>query len=511
MARAAPAPGRASGQEHRSQGAAPPRPIDVIDARPILFIAGLLLTTLAAAMLAPAAVDAAAAHPDRDVFLQSAAVTAFAGVILTLANRAATVALTIRQVFVLTTLSWTAIAAFGAIPLYLADLGLDYTDAFFEAMSGITTTGSTVLTGLDTAAAGILLWRALLQWLGGIGIVVMAVAVLPLLQVGGMQLFRMETAEKSEEKALPRTAQIATAITIVYVALTALCGVALRSAGMSNLDAVVHAMTTIATGGFSTHDASVGFYESPTIHWIVVGGMIAGSLPFLLYLEAARGRMLSLLRDSQVWCFFGIVAAATAAVTAWRIAGGTADVELAVRETTFNVVSVLTGTGYSTADYWQWGGFSVACLFLFMFIGGCAGSTSCGIKIFRFQVLYAAVKVQVNRLWHPHGVFIPRYNRKPLPGSVIDAVMNFLFLFALIFALLALALTALGLDFVTSMSSAATALANVGPALGDIAGPSGTFQPLPDAAKWLMSLGMLLGRLELFTVLVLLSPAFWRG
>ena len=483
----------------------------MIDARPVLFICGLLLTALAVAMLAPAAADALAGHPDRGVFLWSAAVTAFAGVLLTLTYRVRKASLGVRQMFVLTVLSWVAIAAFGAIPLLLADLGLGYADAFFEAMSGITTTGSTVLTGLDAAPPGILLWRALLQWLGGIGIIVMAVAVLPLLQVGGMQLFRMESSENSGEKALPRTAQIAAGITAVYVALTAVCAVALGIAGMSGFDAATHAMTTIATGGFSTHDASVGFFRSPFVHWVVVGGMVAGSLPFLLYLEAARGRPRLLARDTQVWGFFAVVAVGVAVVAAWRFASGGVGFEAAVRETTFNVVSVITGTGYSVSDYGLWGPFPLACLFVFMFVGGCAGSTSCGIKIFRFQVLYAAAKVQVNRLWHPHGVFLPLYNGRPLPASVIDAVMNFLFLFALVYALLALALTALGLDFVTSMSSAATALANVGPALGDIAGPAGTFQPFPDGAKWLLSLGMLLGRLELFTVLVLLSPGFWRG
>ncbi|MDA0653938.1 MAG: TrkH family potassium uptake protein [Proteobacteria bacterium] len=482
----------------------------MLDPRPIFFVLGLLLTTVAAAMLIPAAADALANNSDWQAFLGAAAFTGFIGVALVLTNRAGPVALNVRQMFVLTTLSWTAIAAFGAIPLAFADLDLTYTDAYFEAMSGITTTGSTVLTGLDTAPPGILLWRALLQWLGGIGIIVMAVAVLPLLQVGGMQLFRMESSETSD-KALPRTAQIAAGITAIYLVLTGICALALLAAGMSGFDAATHAMTTIATGGFSTHDASVGFFRSPLIHWIIVAGMLLGSLPFLLYLDALRGRGGRLFRDTQVQTFFGIVVVTVAAIAVWRAATGGVGAEQAVRESAFNLISVITGTGYSTTDYGAWGQFAVTLLFLCMFIGGCAGSTSCGIKVFRFQVLYAAAKSQVSRLWHPHGVFLPQYNHKPLPDSVIGAVMNFVFLFAVAFVVLALALAALGLDFVTSVSSAATAISNVGPALGDIAGPAGNFSSFPDAAKWVLSLGMLLGRLELFTVLVLLAPGFWRG
>ena len=482
----------------------------MLDVRPILFVAGLLLTTLAAAMLLPAAVDAAAGHPDWRTFLASAALTGFVGGGLALANRTGPVALGTRQMFVLTTVSWLAIAAFGAMPFLLSELQLSYTDAFFEAMSGITTTGSTVITGLDGAPPGILLWRALLQWLGGIGIIVMAVAILPLLQVGGMQLFRMESSDRSE-KTFPRVAQIAAGISLIYLALTAVCAGSLWAAGMSGFDAIAHAMTTIATGGFSTRDASVGYFASAAVDWIIVAFMLAGSLPFVLYLGAVRGRAADLLRDSQVRVFFGIVVVCVGAIALWQVWANGAAPGGALRTSAFNVVSVITGTGYSTANYAAWGTFAVAGFFLFMFIGGCAGSTSCGIKVFRFQVLFAAAAVQVKRLWHPHGVFLPLYGRKPLPDGVIEAVLNFLFVFAVTFAVLALALTALGLDFVTSVSSAATAIANVGPALGGVVGPASTFQSLPDAAKWLLSAGMLLGRLELFTVLVLLWPGFWRG
>jgi len=483
----------------------------VIDFRPIQFVAGVLLVILAAAMMVPALVDVAAGHPNWRAFLASAAVTLFFGGGLALASRGAGRGiLEVRQAFVLTTTSWIVLPAFAALPMVFSDLDLSYTDAFFEAMSGLTTTGSTVITGLDEAPPGILLWRALLQWLGGIGIIVMAVAILPMLQVGGMQLFRMESSDTSE-KVLPRAAQIAGATGGVYLGLTAICVVALWAVGLEFFEAVAHAMTTIATGGFSTSDASIGKFQSALVDWIIILFMILGSLPFVLYVQAVRGRARPLLRDSQVHWFLAIVAVSIGAMTWWQIVALDSDAAPALRYAAFNVVSIITGTGYSTADYDLWGTFAVAGFFFFMFIGGCAGSTSCGIKIFRFQVLYETIRVQMRGLVQPHGVFAPRYNDRPIPDSVIDSVMSFFFLFALVYVSLALALFALGLDFVTSLSGAATAIANVGPALGDVIGPAGTFAPLPDAAKWLLAAGMLLGRLELFTVLVLFTPRFWRG
>jgi len=482
----------------------------MIDFRPLLFITGLLMAALAAMMLIPAAVDWATGDSNWQEFLGAAFLTGFVGVGLSLSNRVADLEVGVRQVFVLTAMIWLVIATFGALPLYFSDLGLSYTDAFFEAMSGITTTGSTVISGLDSAPIGVLLWRALLQWLGGIGIIVMAIAVLPALQVGGMQLFRMESSESSE-KAFPRVAQLAVGITSIYVVLTAVCATSLWVAGMTGFESIAHSMTTIATGGFSTSDQSIGHFNSSSIDWIVVVFMILGSLPFVLYLEAVRGRANALWKDSQVQWFLAIIAFCAIAIALWQILANDVAPYESIRRSTFNVISIITGTGFSTANYYLWGSFAVTCFFLFMFIGGCAGSTSCGIKIFRFQVLVGAVRGQMNRIWQPHGVFVPYYNRRPLPDSVVDAVMNFVFVFALVFALLALGLSALGLDFITSVSGAATALSNVGPALGDIIGPSGTFMPLPDAAKWLLSLGMLLGRLELFTILVLFWPAFWRA
>jgi trk system potassium uptake protein TrkH len=408
------------------------------------------------------------------------------------------------------TLSWLSLTIFAAIPFVFSSLDMSFTDAFFEAMSGITTTGSTVITNLDSAPPGILIWRALLQWLGGIGIIVMAIAIFPLLGVGGMQLFRMEASDPSE-KVLPRAAQIAGAIGLIYVVLTAIWALAYFGAGMDGFDAIAHSMTTIATGGFSTSDASLGHFDSALIDIIAVGGMIVGSLPFLLYLKAVRGDGSSLVRDSQVQWFISIIAIAVVATAGWLWLDNGLDPLQSLRYASFNIISIMTGTGYATTDYSLWGSFAVPVFFFIMFIGGCAGSTTCGIKIFRFQVLYAAAYAQVRQLLQPNGVFIPYYNRRPVSDEVIVSVLSFFFVFGLCFAMLAVGLGMLGLDFLTAISSAATAIANVGPALGPVVGPAGTFQSFPDAAKWLLAGGMLLGRLELFTVIVLFTRSFWRG
>ena len=481
----------------------------MLDFRPIIFVIGILLTTLALAMCAPMAADLADGHSDWKVFAGSGGLTLFIGVAMALAARGPRFELNIRQAFLLTTGAWLVLTMFAALPFAFASIGLSYTDAFFEAMSGITTTGSTVIAGLDTAPSGVLLWRALLQWLGGIGIIVMAVGVLPMLRIGGMQLFRAESSNRSD-KVLPRVTQIATGIGMTYLGLTVLCALLLAAVGVSGFDAVAHAMTTIATGGFSTSDASVGVFANPAAEMVITVFMLCGALPFVLYLQALRGDPGALARNNQVRAFIAIVACVVVAMTVWRVAAGVPVLQ-ALRSVVFNVVSIITGTGYVTAGYDGWGNFAIAVFFFIMFIGGCAGSTTCGIKVFRFQVLYVTAAAQIHRLIQPHGVFVPHFNQRPIDHEVASSVMSFFFLFAASYAVLALLLGALGLDFVTAVSGAATAICNVGPALGPVIGPSGTFAPLPDAAKWVLSAGMLLGRLELFTVLVLLTPSFWRG
>ncbi len=482
----------------------------VLDFRPVLFIAGVLLTILSVAMLLPAIADAATAHADWQVFLASSGLTLFIGVSLMLTTGGREMRLGIREAFVLTALSWLAITTFAALPFVLSDLGLSYTDAFFEAMSGVTTTGATVIVGLERAPPGILLWRALLQWLGGIGIIVMAVAILPMLQVGGMQLFRTESSDRSE-KVLPRAAQLANAVGSIYLALTLICAAAYWAAGMPGFDAIAHAMTTIATGGFSTRDASIGHFDNAAVDWIAVVFMIIGSLPFVLYLQVVRGRPSALWRDSQVQWFLAAVISVVVIVALLLRPQIDATFGHAIRLSAVNTISILTGTGYVTAAFDTWGAFAGVIFFLVMFVGGCAGSTTCGIKIFRFQVLAATAGSQIKRLLSPNGVFIPYYNHRPIEQDVALSVLSFFFFYVLVFVALTVLLGVLGLDFITALSGAASAISNVGPGLGPEIGPAGNYMALPAAAKWVMAAGMLLGRLELFTILVMFAPAFWRA
>ena len=481
----------------------------VRDFRPVLFVVGILLITLSLAMALPAIADAVTGDPHWRVFLAASVFTLFIGACLVLSNRMREPRLTVRQAFVLTTLSWVVVAAFAALPFAFSDLNLSYTDGYFEAMSGLTTTGSTVIVGLDQAPTGILLWRALLQWLGGIGIIVTAIAILPMLRIGGMQLFHTESSDSSE-KVLPRAAQLAGAIGMVYLGLTVSNGIAYWAAGMTPFEAVCHAMTTIATGGFSTSDSSLGYFKNDAIEGIATIYMVLGSLPFVLYLQAARGGWGALVRDTQVRWFFGLILFALLSLAGWLMVANDAAPTDAFREAAFNGISILTGTGYSTADFSAWGTFALPVFTLLMFIGGCTGSTTGGVKVFRMQVLASTSLSQIRQLIQPHGVFISKFNRRPIPASVSPAVMGFFFLFVVSFGLIAMGLALMGLDYVTSVSGAATAIANVGPGLGETIGPAGSFQPLPEPAKWLLSAAMLLGRLELFTVLVLFVPRFWR-
>jgi trk system potassium uptake protein len=483
----------------------------VLDLRPIFLVIGILLIILAVFMAPPMIADMAVGHPDWQVFLAAGAVTLFAGVSLVLMNRTPDFGeLNGRQAFLLTTSVWVAVTIFAALPLAFSELELSTADAVFEAMSGITTTGATVIVDLDYAPPGILLWRAILQWLGGIGFIVMGVAILPILRVGGMQLVRAESSDLSE-KILPRAAQIASAIGFIYLGFTLLCAALYWWAGMTPFEAAAHAMTTIATGGYSTRDPSVGDFGSPTIETVAIVFMLVGALPFVLYIQAANGQLRPLYADAQVRWFFGITAVFVVTITLWLALVENVALIDAFRYASFNVVSLITTTGYVSTDYALWGPFPVAALFFLMAVGGCTGSTSGGIKIFRFVVLHAVASNQFARLTRPHGVFVPTFNARPLPEAAAIAVMAFIFMFGLSFVIVALVLSALGLDYLTAMSAAVTAIANVGPGLGPIVGPAGTFAPLSDGAKWVLSFAMLIGRLELFTVLVLFTPAFWRG
>ncbi|PTW62129.1 trk system potassium uptake protein TrkH [Breoghania corrubedonensis] len=482
----------------------------MLDLRPILLVTGVLLATLGVAMMVPALVDLAAENDDWRIFAASSLLTMMIGLALWLSSRGSPGSMGLRQAFVMTCLVWIVLSAFGALPLLWSGSVPTYTDAFFEAMSGLTTTGATVIVGLDHAAPGVLFWRAILQWLGGLGIIVMALAVLPMLKVGGMQLFKAEAFD-APEKILPRATQISGIMTLIFIGLTGTCAILYHLAGMALDDAIMHAMTTVATGGFSTKDASLGHFDSAAIDWIAVAFMCIGSLPFLLYIKLLRGEPRALLRDTQVRTFFMLLAIFILIIWLFQHHSGIHDGIEGLRYAAFNVVSVMTGTGYANADYNAWGPFSAGLFFIIMFIGGCAGSTSCGIKVFRLQVLWASLGQHFNRSVYPNGIFVPRFNGRPIDDNVVAAVQSFFFLYICSFAGLAIALNMTGLDDLTALSGAATAISNVGPGLGEIIGPAGTFQSLNDPAKWVLSFGMLLGRLELLTVLVLFIPRFWRG
>ncbi len=477
--------------------------------RPISFVMGLLILGLAAIMMIPAIVDLGEGNPDWRVFVASGAGAFFIGGLLALANRSRIERFTIRQGFLLTTIAWLVLAAASAVPFILSRLSMSAADGFFESMSGLTTTGATVIEGLDDAPPGILLWRALLQGIGGIGIVVMAVLVLPFLRVGGQQLFSTESSDKSD-KPLPRMRQVVGAISTVYFLLILLCAFALWFAGMSGFDAICHALATIATGGFSTKDASLGFYDNAAFDWIIVVFMISGALPLTWYVRIWHKGPKAVTSDSQVRVFLVTLAICIAAVTSWVYATQPYDFWHTLRLAAFNVTSIVTDTGFASTDYMKWGSFAIVCFFFFPFIGGCTGSTAGSIKIFRWQIMMAWLRRLSLKNFQPNRILQARYNGKVVDSEIAFSVFAFFTLYLLTYAAFVTAVSATGVDILSASSAVAACMANSGPGLGDIVGPAGTYKSLPDAAKWLLSFAMLLGRLELYTMLVPMFPDFWR-
>ena len=476
----------------------------------VFFAIGVLLVILGAFMLIPFFVQFIYDEKN-NTFLLSALVTAFIGTLLVLTNLEENKKLNLQQAFLLTTLSWLGIAIFGCLPFLLSNLNLSLVDAFFESMSGITTTGSTIITNLDDAPKSILIWRAILQWLGGIGVIVMAITILPLLNIGGMQLFRMESSDTTE-KILPKTREITLIISIIYLALTFTCGISYWAVGMNIFDSIAHSMTTIATGGFSTYSGSIGHFQNPRIEIISIIFIVLGSIPFIAYLKFVKGDKKIFLKDAQIKGLIYILIISILLMFLYlMLSNKEYSFSENLRISTFNVVSVLSGTGYVTADFSSWGNFPLIFFLFLMFIGGCAGSTTCGIKIFRFQILGHFIINQIKKLVYPHGVFSIKYNNEKINDTFIYSIITFIFLYFFIFFILAALLSVNGLDFITAISGSASAISNVGPGLGNVIGPNGNFSDLPNFSKLSLSLGMLLGRLELFAVLVLFFPAFWKN
>lgn len=477
--------------------------------RIIAFILGIFLITLAISMLIPMLTLLVYSRTDDiDAFLWSSLVTAVAGIATVLPGRPKGAQLRPRDMYLLTTASWLVVCIFAALPMVLIH-HISYTDAFFETMSGITTTGSTVLVGLDHASPGLLIWRSMLHWLGGIGFIGMAVAILPLLRVGGMRLFQTESSDWGD-KVMPRSHMAAKYILLIYSGLTFVSFLALWAAGMTPFDAINHAMSLISTGGFSTSDMSLANWPQPSIHWIAVVVMIVGSLPFTLYVATMRGNRRALIKDHQVRGFLGFLLITWLIFGTWLWLNSDNSWLDAFRIVAVNVTSIVTTTGVALGDYTTWGSFAVLLFFYLTFVGGCSGSTAGGLKIFRFQVAYVLLKANLQQLIHPRAVIKQQYNNHNLDEEIVRSLITFSFFFAITIGLIALGLALIGLDWVTALTGAATAVCNVGPGLGPIIGPAGNFSSLPDAAKWLLTLGMLLGRLEILTVLVLVTRAFWR-
>ncbi|MEN0653083.1 MULTISPECIES: TrkH family potassium uptake protein [Hyphobacterium] len=477
------------------------------DFRVIFLTSGWLLAGMSVLALMHAIGSSLARDSEAGAFYATAVIGFVPAAVALAAGWGAKPELRFRQAVVITVMAWFGLPIFCALPFMLGTWQLSFVDAVFESVSGLTTTGSTVVSGLDDSPPSLLLWRSVLQWIGGVGIIALSIAILPFLKVGGMQLFKMESSDTSSERLIARPNQLAIAIGSIYLGLTLACMIGYRINGMTGFEALNHALTTVSTGGYSTSDSSLGHFSTGT-HWVAIGFMAAGALPFLAYVRLTRQNMRTHGTGmGQIGLFFMIVAMAAGLMFVLRLIEDQS-FATALREALFNVVSVITTTGYATADYQLWGPFAMAVFFFLTFVGGCAGSTSGGFKMFRFEVLAKALLQNLNRTAQPHSLSPARINGQPLGPGDVASVALFSAVYVATFAIGALVLSATGLDLMTSLSGSATALANVGPGLGAIIGPAGNFSGLPDSTKLVLGAIMVLGRLEVFTVLVLFVPRF---
>jgi trk system potassium uptake protein TrkH len=474
----------------------------------VFFTLGVLQIILGISMIIPIVIQIIYGELDSS-FIGAGIITIIFGILFFLANLDHDKKLNLQQAFLLTSLSWLSIAIFGSLPFVFSSLQLSITDSLFESMSGITTTGSTIIINLNDSPKGILLWRALLQWLGGIGIIVMAITLMPIMNVGGMQLFKISSNDASE-KILPKSKEIALSLILIYSGLTFICSIFYKIFGMNYFDSITHAMTTIATGGFSNYNESIGYFNSATIEITAIIFIILGSIPFIAYIKFLNGNKRIFISDSQIRTFIKIIIISIIILFFYLAFQNKNFSEINLRSISFNVVSILTGTGYVTQQFDNWGSFSLIFFLILMFIGGCAGSTTCGIKIFRVQILYLFLVNQLKKIIYPRGIFFIKYDGNNVDDKFMSSIISFIYLYIIIFFFITALLSLSGLDFVTSISAAATSISNVGPGLGTIIGPNGNFSQLPDFSKWVLSFGMILGRLELFAILVLFLPSFWQ-
>jgi len=475
----------------------------------ILFTLGFLLLILGISLTAPFLMDSIDNHQNAAAFGWSAIGAIFFGGGLCISNRNFSTDISIKHAFIMTFASWLTIAFFCSIPFYVSNLNLSYTDALFESVSGITTTGATVLSGLEGISRGIHLWRAITQWIGGIGIIAFAMILLPFLQIGGMQLFKSESSDQSE-KIMPKTKDVIMSIVQIYMVMTAVCALTYYLLGMTRYDALIHALTTVPTGGFSNHDASFGYFQSYALHMAATFFMFISGIPFILFVKMFYKKSFAFWRDAQVKTYTYIILGVTCVMTLYLWGRGELLLMESFKISIFNIVSITTGTGYATTDYTMFGPFVVGIFFFLTYLGACAGSTSGGLKIMRINIAFLALNQHLKTLIYPSGKFSITYQGKKLTDDVIHAVMGFLFLFVIFNAVITIALAMTGLDFITALTAAASAVANVGPGLGQIIGPAGNFSALTDLAKWILCFGMFLGRLEIMTILVLFIPSFWQ-
>ena len=474
----------------------------------VFFTLGILQIILGISMIFPIIIQIIFGELNSS-FISASLITIIFGTLFLLSNLDQDKKLNLQHAFLLTALSWISVAIFGSLPFIFSDLDLSITDSFFESMSGITTTGSTIITDLNSTPKAILLWRAILQWLGGIGIIVMAITLMPIMNVGGMQLLKISSTDGSE-KILPKTKEISIRLIIIYIALTFLCALFYKIFGMKFFDSLTHSMTTIATGGFSNYNDSIGHFNNFKIEMTSMVFIILGSIPFIAYIKYLSGTKNIFITDTQIKSFIKIIFFSILILFLYLVIFNKSFSEISLRSISFNVISILTGTGYVTQNFDSWGNFPLIYFLILMFIGGCAGSTTCGIKIFRVQILYLFIKNQLKKIIYPRGIFIIKYDNNNVNEKFMASIISFIYLYIVIFFVIAALLSLSGLDFTTSISGAATSISNVGPGLGELIGPNGNFSQLPNFSKWVLSFGMILGRLELFAILVLFLPSFWQ-
>ncbi|KFZ30899.1 potassium transporter [Pseudidiomarina salinarum] len=480
--------------------------------RGIFRILGLLICLFSATLLPPAVVAVIYEDGGGMAFMLAFAVSILLGFVVWYPNRHQTTDLKVRDGFLLTVLFWTVLGMVGFMPLWFAEeLPLSVTDAVFESFSGLTTTGATVIQGIEHLPHSILFYRQQLQWLGGMGIIVLAVAILPMLGIGGMQLYRTEIpGPLKDAKLTPRIADTAKHLWYIYVALTAACAIAYKLAGMSWFDAIGHSFSTIAVGGFSTYDASMGYFDSSTINTICVVFLLLSSMNFAVHYASLTGRTArSYWNDPEVRAFLLIQLALVLIVFATVLLHNIfSDVGTAFNQAMFQAVSISTTAGFATTNFSAWPLFLPILLVFASFIGGCASSTAGGLKVVRVLLLFRQGVRELNRLVHPAGVYTVKLGQRILAPRVVEAVWGFFAAYALVFVVIMLGLLATGMDDLTAFSATAACLNNLGPGLGDVAA---NYSDIPDTAKWLLVIAMLFGRLEVFTILVLLTPTFWRS